>query len=386
LTRSTSAMPVVIILTILTFSALYAPQPLLPVLARDYAVSRDAAAFLITAVFLPLSLAPLFYGRILSAWAPRRMLRIAVLQLAVATALFPLCSSFPLLLAVRFWQGLLVPAILTALMTYVATEAAQGQQRRAMAIYIASTILGGLFGRVMSGSLATLLGWPSSFYLLAVSLLAVFFLLGRLAPGRPLETRSGGDLKTILGCQPARRIYLTVFCFFFAFAAVMNTLPFRVSALAPGASEMRIGFIYSGYALGIVSALSAVSLARRLGGARRTMQIGLGAFGLCLIAMLVPDAIALFLLMFPFCGSMFLVHALASGQLNALGLGQSGLVNGLYICAYYGGGVLGSSLPVLIYQRFGWPAFIALLTLFIAGALFAITGLPVDKPVAAGKN
>jgi YNFM family putative membrane transporter len=379
-------MPVVIILTILTFSALYAPQPLLPVLARDYAVSRDTAAYLITAVFLPLSLAPLFYGRILAAWAPRRMLRIAVLQLAVATALFPLCSTFPLLLAVRFWQGLLVPAILTALMTYVASEAAEGQQRRAMAIYIASTILGGLLGRVMSGSLATLLGWPSSFYLLAGSLLAVFFLLGRLAPGRPPQARTGGDLKAIFRCQPARRIYLGVFCFFFAFAAVMNTLPFRVSALAPGASEMRIGFIYSGYALGIASALGAIGLARRLGGARRTMQLGLCSFGLCLMAMLVPDATALFLLMFPFCGSMFLVHALASGQLNALGLRQTGLVNGLYICFYYGGGILGSSLPVLIYQRFGWSAFIALLTLFVAGALLAVAGLPIEKSVPDNIN
>jgi len=368
-------MTVVIVLTILTLSALYAPQPLLPVLARSYGVSRDLAALLTTAVFLPLSLAPLFYGRILAAWAPRRLLRITVLQLAIATALFPLCASFPLLLAVRFWQGLLVPAILTALMTYVAAESAPGVRQRAMAIYIASTILGGLLGRVMSGSFATWFGWPSSFYLLAVSLLGVFVLLGLLSPGQPPQPRGQREIAVIFACRPARRIYLTVFCFFFVFAALMNTLPFRVAALDPAASEMRIGLMYSGYALGIATALGAVSLAARLGGARRAMLLGLSGFGLSLIGMLLPSAGSLFVLMFPFCGSMFLVHALASGQLNSLDLPQAGLVNGLYISFYYGGGILGSSLPVIVYQRLGWPAFIALLLLFVGGALLAASGV-----------
>jgi len=368
-------MTVVIALTILTLSTLYAPQPLLPVLARTYGVSRDMAALLTTAVFLPLSLAPLFYGQILAAWAPRRLLRIAVLQLAIATALFPLCASFPLLLAVRFWQGLLVPAILTALMTYVAAESAPGVRQRAMAIYVASTILGGLLGRVMSGSFATWFGWPSSFYLLAVSLLGVFGLLGLLSPGSPPQPRGQREIAVILACRPARRIYLTVFCFFFVFAALMNTLPFRVAALDPSASEMRIGLMYSGYALGIATALGAVAIAARLGGARRTMLLGLSGFGLSLIGMLLPSASGLFALMFPFCGSLFLVHALASGQLNSLGLPQAGLVNGLYISFYYGGGILGSSLPVVVYQKWGWPAFIALLLLFVGGALLAASGV-----------
>jgi len=374
LIATSRAMAVVIALTILTLSTLYAPQPLLPVLARTYGVSVDAAALLTTAVFLPLSLAPLFYGQILAAWAPRKLLRVTVLQLAAATALFPLCASFPLLLAVRFWQGLLVPALLTALMTYVAAETAAELRQRAMAIYVASTILGGLLGRVMSGSFATWFGWPSSFYLLAASLLAVFFLLGQLSPGQPPQPRSGRDFAVIFACRPARRIYLTVFGFFFVFAALMNTLPFRVAALAPNASEMRIGLMYSGYALGIATALGAVAIARRLGGTRRAMLLGLAGFGLSLLAMLLPSAAGLFVLMFPFCGCMFMVHALCSGQLNSLGLRQAGLVNGLYISFYYGGGILGSSLPVLVYQRYGWPAFITLLGLVVAATLITAAG------------
>ena len=74
-------MPVVIFITVLTLSALYAPQPLLPVLAKQFMVSRDLAATLTTVAFLPLSIAPLLYGYILESFTPRQMLSFGELYL-----------------------------------------------------------------------------------------------------------------------------------------------------------------------------------------------------------------------------------------------------------------------------------------------------------------
>jgi YNFM family putative membrane transporter len=369
-------MPVVILVTILTLSALYAPQPLLPLLATEFQISRDLAASLTTIAFLPLCIAPLLYGRILSAFTPRQLLRWAVLILALAELLFPLCSTVWALFAVRLLQGVMIPAILTAMMTYVSTESTDGDIRRTMGIYIASTIFGGLLGRTMSGSIATLIGWHYSFYILGGSLLIGFLLLGFLSPGQPPQkAQHQGQILDILRKKNPRRTYITVFCMFFVFAAIMNYLPFRVAELDATASEMRIGFMYSGYLLGIVSALNAVRISRFLGGTARTMMIGLAGLILALGGMLMPGTTALFLFMFPFCGAMFLVHSIASGNLNSLGLKNKGMVNGLYVAFYYGGGMLGSSLPGPIYHHFGWPAFIVLLVILTIGGIIAASGL-----------
>ena len=342
-------MLIVSFITILAISALYVPQPLLPVLSEQFAVSRDAAAALTTVAFLPLSIAPLLYGYILESFTPRQMLRVAVALLAVSEFVFFVADSFPVLLGLRLFQGMLIPAMLTALMTYVSIETEPGLIRRSMAFYIASTIMGGFLGRLLSGVIATLFGWRYSFLVLGISLIVGFFLLGRLKAGsRPQTIKPKADLiLTILRQKSFLKIYVTVFCFFFVFAAIMNFLPFRMTELDSAATEMRIGFMYFGYALGIVTAIYAVRISDRLGGPVPAMVIGLACYGLALSGMIVSDVLVLFVFMFLFCGSLFLVHSTASGHINSLAEQNKGMVNGLYVSFYYGGGMFGSSLPGL---------------------------------------
>ena len=370
-------MPVVIYITILALSALYAPQPLLPVLASEFGVSHDAAAALTTVAFLPLSIAPLVYGYILESFTPRQMLKVAVFLLAISELLFMAGDSFPVLLGLRLFQGMLIPAMLTALMTYVSIETEASQLRKMMAIYIASTIMGGFLGRLMSGSIATLFGWRYSFLILGISLLAGFFLLGRLKEGRRPQTvkPKANLIFSILRQKSFLKLYVTVFCFFFVFAAIMNFLPFRMTELDSTASEMRIGFMYSGYALGVLTAIFSVRIADRLGGALRTMACGLLVFGVALAGMVIADVLVLFAFMFLFCGSLFLVHSVASGHVNSLASENKGMVNGLYVAFYYCGGMFGSSLPGLAYRAYGWPVFIMILLAIVAFGLLTVMTL-----------
>jgi YNFM family putative membrane transporter len=78
--------------------------------------------------------------------------------------------------------------------------------------------------------------------------------------------------------------------------------------------------------------------------------------------------------MFLFCGAMFLVHATASGVLNRYAAGRKGIVNGLYVAFYYGGGTVGSFLPGFIYRSFGWTAFIFALLVVALFALYIVLG------------
>jgi YNFM family putative membrane transporter len=81
-----------------------------------------------------------------------------------------------------------------------------------------------------------------------------------------------------------------------------------------------------------------------------------------LATLATPWVGVLFAAMFLFCGAMFLVHTTASGLVNQMaGSHHRGLTNGLYVSFYYAGGSIGSFVPGIIYQQFGWSAFLLLL-------------------------
>lgn len=356
-------MLAILFTTILALSALYVPQPLLPVLTAEYGVTRETAALLTTIAFIPLSLAPLVYGALLESMSARRMLRTAVLLLAVSEGVIFFVEPFAGLMAVRLFQGLLIPAMLTSLMTYVSQVTEKGDLARAMSWYIAATILGGFAGRALSGLIASLLHWRYSFLLLGFGLLAAWFWLGRISEAgsvavtRP-QWRSVGK---VLADPIVRTVCAMVFCFFLAFAAMMNYLPFRLTELSDSVNEFRIGLAYSGYLMGIAVSLNAVRIHKHCGGAERSMIGGLALLVLALLIMAVPSIPALAGGMFLLCGASFLTHATATGVLNRYMTHSKGMTNGLYVAFYYGGGAVGSYLPGYAYRGFGWEGFIAVL-------------------------
>ena len=356
----------IVFITILTLSALYAPQPLLPVISQEFSVSREAAAALTTVTFIPLALAPLGIGYLLEAVSASRLLKISIPLLAISEFIFAGTPSFPLLLMVRLGQGLLIPAILTSLMTYLSSRSSIANLQRTMAIYIASTIFGGFIGRATSGIIASTFGWRFSFLFLGVSLLVGSLLLTRLSETRGLQlTRPEPQaLFRILKKPVFLPIYCTVFCLFLVFAAVMNYLPFRLTELSDQANELRIGLMYSGYMMGILTSLGAPFLCRRLGGEHRAIRIGLLVFGATLAGLATSQIWILFAVMFLFCAAMFLVHATASGLVNLLAAGENrGLTNGLYVAFYYAGGAVGSFAPGWVYRHYGWSGFLLCLAM-----------------------
>ncbi|NOR49897.1 MAG: MFS transporter [Desulfuromonadales bacterium] len=364
-------MAAILFTTILALSALYVPQPLLPVLTAEFGVARETAALLTTVAFIPLSLAPLFYGVLLETVSARRMLRLAVLLLAITEGLMFVVEPFAGLMVLRLVQGLLIPAMLTSLMTYTAQVTAKSDLARAMAWYIAATILGGFAGRAFSGLIASLLHWRFSFLFLGFALLVAWFWLGRIADANSVRV-ARPDMKAIgkvLTDPIVRTAYAMVFCFFLVFAAMMNYLPFRLTELSPNADEFRIGLAYLGYLMGIVVSLNAVRIHQRCGGAERAMVGGLAFFILALLVMAVPQVAALVGGMFLLCGASFLTHATATGYLNRHMSQYKGVVNGLYVAFYYGGGAVGSYLPGYVYRGFGWSGFVAVLIVVLLVAL-----------------
>ncbi|MDX1799538.1 MAG: MFS transporter [Marinobacter sp.] len=363
---------------LLTFTTLYAPQPLLPLLAQQFQVSKSAIALLVSVTMAPLSLAPIAYGFLLASVPARSMLIAAASGLAITSMILATGPGYEVFLIVRLVQGLILPAMMTGLMTYVAATAKPGQITTAMATYVAMTIAGGFLGRAFSGHVAEWLDWTTMFGILggglAFSALSLCWLPG------DAETRFGrvslAVLPGLLRRPGLLRAYLTIFCAFFVFASLLNYLPFRVSELAGTASPGHISLMYTGYLMGIVVALLARRLVRLLRSERRVVLTGLIVYLVATLCFLTPSIPVLFVSMFVFCAGMFTVHSVLPGLVNQLAPDYRGVVNGLYLSAYYLGGTIGSFLPGLLLSSGGWSLFIAgLVAVLVAAISTAYTGV-----------
>jgi YNFM family putative membrane transporter len=76
---------------------------------------------------------------------------------------------------------------------------------------------------------------------------------------------------------------------------------------------------------------------------------------------------------------MFMAQGVVPAFVNATAREAKGSASGLYLTAYYLGGTLGSSVPGLAWERWGWPGVVAACLGALAVALVAnatLCGMP----------
>jgi len=366
-------LAIVVYCTIVGFAVLYTTQPLLPLLAEQWQRPIGDTALLTTATMIPLALGPLLYGYVLEHVSTKHMLTASFSVLTLAQFALSLGPDYPMFLLLRGVQGLMLPAIFTALMTYSSAAGGQHRTRKNITIYIAATILGGYSGRVLSGLLTDLHSWQGAFLFWAIAALIATWLTTRLASDPRL--RLGKVRLAEIRALARRPIYAeglaSAFLLFFVFAAMLNFLPFHMRDNNPGISQSAIALVYTGYLIGVAIALGSLHLIRLFGGERRTLVAGSLVYLLGAAAFALPGNQLAYVSMLVFAAGMFTLHSVLSAFLNHLEMERKGLINGLYVSAYYAGGAMGSYLPGFLYQHIGWTAFVAFLLLL----LLVLTGL-----------
>ena len=376
---------IVVYCTIVGFAVLYATQPLLPLLAEQWGRPVADTALLTTATMAPLALGPLLYGYVLEHVSTKHMLGAGFAVLTVAQFAISLGPDYPLFFVLRTIEGMMLPAIFTALMTYSSAAGGQQKTRRNITVYIAATIAGGYSGRVLSGIITDLFDWQAAFLFWAIAALLATLLTTRLASDPRL--RLGRVRLAEIRALARRPVYAeglaSAFLLFFVFAAVLNFLPFHMRDNDPQISQSQIGLVYTGYLIGVVISLGSLHLIRRFGGERRTLVIGSLVYLAGTAAFLLPGNALTYPSMLLFAAGMFTLHSVLSAFLNHLETERKGLVNGLYVSAYYTGGAMGSYLPGFLYLQFGWSVFVAFLMLLL-GALTALSLALRHAPEAGG--
>lgn len=369
--------------TVAAYAVMYITQPLLPDLSREFGVGPARASLTVSAVVLAIALGSILYGPLSDVLGRRTVMAasLALLSLATLACAFP--RSFPALVALRGLQGLLVPGMSAVSVAYAGDRLSGGRLGAAVGGIIAASVLGGLVSRVGAGWVAAQHGWRSAFLVYAgITAIASVVVWRGLEGGRPRESQgfraATRGLARHLADPPLLGAYLVGFALFFGFIGTFTYLPYLLSGPPHRLSTGLVSSAYLVYAAGVLVSPLAGRLSARVP-QRLLVAAGLAVAAAGMALTLLPPLPGVVGGLVVLVVGMFMAQGVVPAFVNATAREAKGSASGLYLTAYYLGGTLGSSLPGLAWERWGWPGVVACCVAALGGAFLAnatLCGMP----------
>jgi YNFM family putative membrane transporter len=362
-----------------TFALLYSTQALLPELAARFGVSTGGSTLAVSLTTLGLGVALLVAGPASDIAGRTAFIHLSLAASAVVAGACAVAPTWSALLALRLVQGVALaglPAVATA---YLREELHPSSHARAVGVYVGGTALGGMTGRLLTGSVAEVAGWRWAFGATALLGLVCAIVVRLLLPPsqrfQPAPTGVGTLLRTgrrAVSDPGLLALYGIGGCSVGALVAVFNTLGFRLSGapfhLGLGAASL----VFLVYPVGTLGAVAFGRLADRHG-RRAVLPVGCliaGAGALLTIAPSLPVVVVGLALL---TAGFFAVHGVASGwvpaRAHAAGI-ATGQAAALYLFTFYLGSSVFGSLAGPAWTAAGWPGVVA-----VAAALIGATAV-----------
>jgi len=342
-----------------TFGELYAVQAVLPAMSDALHLTESTASLAISVATGALAVAVLPWAAVADRFGRARTMTVALAVSAVCGLAIPLVPGMPMLLVLRAISGAALAAVPALAMAHVVELAPRGRAVAAGGTYIAGTTVGGLSGRLLTGTVAGVVGgadgwrWGLAATAVAVTVLAVVFavLLPRGETRR--APRHSGRLRRAMASRSAWILYAQGFLLMGGFVTLYNLLPFRLLAAPYRIPASVVSLIFVTYLVGTAGSSMVGRLAGRFG--RRAVVIA-GGVGMALGAALTITRplwlVVAGLVMATF--GFFVTHAIAAGWVGALLPDARSQATALYsLCYYLGSSALGY-VGALIFTGTGW--------------------------------
>jgi predicted MFS family arabinose efflux permease len=362
----------------LTVVDLFATQAILPSLAAAYGVSPAVMGFAVNACTIGMAaggLAVALLGRRLD---QRRGILTSLVLLAVPTALLATMPDLPLFTLLRILQGLCMSTAFALTLAYLGEHTSAADTAGAFAAYITGNVASNLVGRLVAAGLVDHFGLAANFWAFALLNLAgaalVFISVERTPPMRRTDVRHGSAVEAWLGhlADPVLRAAFAIgFLILFAFIGTFTYVNFVLVGPPFGIGMMMLGAVYFVFLPSIVTTPLAGRVVARVG-ARPALWGSFALAGLGLPMLLSAHLWLLLAGLALIAVGTFFAQATATGFVGRAAAADRGAASGLYLASYFLGGLCGSAVLGLVFDRFGWPAAVAGIGLSLAlGAALA---------------
>lgn len=352
---------------VFAFLQVYAIQAILPVLMQALRVNAAQMGISVGMTITAIALISPVMGLISDRFGRKRLVVGALFGLAIPTFLLATADSWLWLNALRFAQGLCVPAMTVVILAYLGEEFPHATSRLT-AIYVAGTVLGGFLGRFLLGCLTAFVGYQAGFAVMAVLTLAgaiwvtlalppsqAFVASTNVAHTKHIFLRHLSTKALLASCGlGACVLFSLVGCFTFINLHLADS-PYRLNS-------HELANLFSVYLVGVVITPLSSRLSQWLGSqTTMTAAILFSMVGL-ILTLLVPLYAVIIGLVVMSLGVFVTQAATLSHITSHLHEGRS-LGLGLYYMAYYAGGSIGAWLCGVAFGLGAWQAVVALIAL-----------------------
>lgn len=381
------------LIAFLTLVDLFATQAILPALTARYGVSPAAMGLAVNASTLGMALAGLGVALLSRHIDRRRGIAGALALLAVPTFLLAFAPDLPSFAALRVAQGLCMAAAFTLTLAYLGEACSEAEAAGAFAAYIAGNVASNLFGRMAAAALADGLGVAGTFLAFAgLNLAGAALAWARVHRGmagtEAPATRARMAAWRVHLADPALRASFAIgFFILFAFIGTFTFVNFVLVQPPFGLGMMSLGFVYLVFLPSLATTPFAGRAVRRIG-VRGTVRgaVALAAAG---VPLLLGNSLAGFLAGLALMAvGTFAAQAAVTGFVGRAAKADRGTASGLYLAAYFLGGLVGTAVLGRLFDAFGWGACMAGvgLTLAAVAALTPALRLPAERQMQGARS
>jgi YNFM family putative membrane transporter len=382
--RERTALVVLCLATVAIFSNMYATQPILPEIGREFGLSPSEAGLTISSMVLAIAASAVFYGILSDRVGRRPVIIVTAFALTIPTLLCAVAPTFPILIACRIGQGLVIPGFIATTITYIHEEF-HSWRGVAVGWYTAASVMGGFTGRLQGGLLTDFFNWRWVFFSFALINLLSGIALWRYLPTSQNFTRDKGqttrrlDLSELVACFGNRRLvgaYVLGPAIFFPFIGLFTYLPYYLTRPPFNMSTLAVSFIFVVYLIGMIAAPVCGRFSDTLG-RRGIMALGVLLMGTGLALTLVQALPVVFVGLLCLCFGMFTAQSTNNAYIGdsvRKGQGRGSAVS-LYQLFFYTGGSFGGFVPGLLWQSSGWPLLVVGCLVSLAIGLCAVRWL-----------
>lgn len=344
----------------LVFCNLYLFQPMLPYMAKHFAVSETQINWVFAAATLALSVSLVPWAISSEAIGRRRVMLLGLFAMPLIGALMLISSEFWVLVLARALMGVALAAFASVAVAYMVEELSPQAFSKAIGGYIAANSLGGISGRIVGGLLTDAMGWQQAVMAMSaftlVGAVIVLFCLPVQAHFKPQRGMFFHHNRALVKHLSNRTIWLAMLIGGTNFALFVNLYSVMGFRLVAEPYNMPIGLaslIFLCYLAGTLSSKLTANWSRRYAPIPGMVLGALLSMSGMLIAMIESIPFMMLGLMLISFGAFF-THTLAYAWVSQKATEAKATATALYLVHYYVGGSLGGFFLLYCWQHGGW--------------------------------